>query len=705
MSHTPLVIYVLWHPAADEAAVLASEVYRWFHASSDDLLRSGMGVPVFFRSKAGDEARGMPRPIQFDEADCNIVVVLAEQQMVADPSWAAYLTEIGDRPANLCVVPVALHPSAYRLPGVLRQLNFLRIDERNDPPLDAEGRRARRIPRLLRQLTEVIGRQLAEQLAALSSDDGRHQPLTIFLSHAKRDGLEVAEAVRSTIQNSGRLRAFFDDSDLPVGHAFAAELEHAAVTGSAAMMVVVSDAYAARPWCRREVALARKPRRDPAAACCWWIQPVLVVDALTSTPSRNIPELGNATVVRWSAERTLETIDLLMLEVLLGSYHRLRARRITGAKGRHVISWTPDLPTLSSLLGQIGEPVTEIVYPGHALPQTDLQSLREYFSGIKLRTFEETERPPDATPRITGERVVGLSTAFNEDLGPLGFGHEHLEEITLRIARCIVDVGGRIAFGGMLNSSGLTETLLTLVRTLSADDDASEGPRVPPVLSYQRWPSLPDADRIAGDVGISEYVLIDNPAAAKDRLADDRRVASPRRARELAHTLSAMRDAMTRGGTLTTAGRPARALDARIVVGGIRVSFNGCMPGVLEEVLYALEQRRPVYVIGGFGGAAGALARAILSGDDPPELDVPYHRDRSSNFRMLETGLVESNETRRIDDLFSRLRGVIAEVRSDIPGRLDNGLDREDNLRLMQSDHVAEIISLLGRGLSRRLAD
>jgi hypothetical protein len=703
MSQTPLVIYVLWHPAAADAAALASEVYRWFHASSDDLVRSGMGVPVFFRSEAGDEARGTPRPIQFDEADCNIVVVLAEQNMVADSSWARYLTEIGDRPEKDCVVPVALHPSAYRLPGVLRQLNFLRIDERNDPPVDADGRRARRIPRLLRQLTEVIGRQLAARLAA--SADGAHEPLTIFLSHAKRDGVEVAEAVRSTIQNSGRLRAFFDDSDLPVGHAFAAELERAAVTGSAAMMAVVSDAYAARPWCRREVALARKPRRDPAAACCWWIQPVLVVDALTSTPSRSIPELGNATVVRWSPERTLETVDLLMLEVLLGSYHRLRARRIKEEKGRQVISWTPDLPTLSSLLRQIDEPVTEIVYPGHALPQTDLRSLREHFAGVRLRTFEETERPKDATPRVAGERVVGLSTAFNEDLGPLGFGREHLEEITLRIARCIVDVGCRIAFGGMLNSSGLTETLLTLVRTLSADDDESGRARVPPILSYQRWPSLPDADRIASDVGISEYVLIDNPAAAADRLADDRRVASPRRARELAHTLSAMRDAMTRGGTLTTAGRPAPALDARIVVGGVRVSFNGCMPGVLEEVLYALEQRRPVYVIGGFGGAAGSLARAILSGNHLPELEVPYHRARSSNFRMLETGLAATSEASRIDDLFSRFRLAIAEVRSDIPGRLDNGLDREENLRLMESDHVAEIISLLGRGLSRRLAD
>ena len=706
MSHTPLVIYVLWHPAATEAAALASEVYRWFHASSDDLLRSGMGVPVFFRSAPRDRTGGTPRPIQFDEADLNVVVVLAEQNMVADPSWAQYLTGIGDLRTNACIVPVALHPSAYRVPEVLRQLNFLRLDERDDPPVDAVAQRARALPRLVRQLTEVIGRQLAAQLAAVSAaiDGGTQQPLTIFLSHAKRDGIDVAEAVRSTIQNNGRLRAFFDDSDLPVGHAFAAELERAAVTGSAAMMAIVSDAYAARPWCRKEVALARKPRRDPAADHCWWIQPVLVVDALKSSPSRSIPELGNATVVRWSPEGALATVDLLMLEVLLGSYHRLRARRIQPANGRHVISWTPDVPTLLSLQHQAGEPVKEVVYPGHALPQTELQSLRDQFTALELRTFEETERPPDQAPAVTSERVVGLSTAFNEDLGPLGFGREHLEEVTLRIARCIVDVGGRIAFGGMLNSSGLTETLLTLVRTLSADDDAPSTTRVPRVLSYQRWPSLPGPDRIASDVGISEYVLIDNPMPAGDRLADDARVASPRRARELAHTLSTMREAMTRGGRLTSAGRPAPALHARIVVGGKRIGFNGCMPGVLEEVLYALEQSRPVYVVGGFGGAAGTLARAVLFDEQQPDLEIAYHRERSSNFRVLELGLAQSDERHHIDTLFPRLRRAIAEVRADIAGRLDNGLDREENLRLMLSDHVAEIAWLLRRGLARRLA-
>jgi hypothetical protein len=706
MSHTPLVIYVLWHPASAEAGALASEIYRWFHASSDDLLRSGMGIPVFFRSEPSDESSGTPRAIRFQEADCNVVVVLAEQHMVADPAWTRYLVETGSPDRSVRLVPVALHPSAYRLPDVLRQLNFLRLDERNDPPADAAGVRARRIPRLLRQLSEVIGRQLAAQLdESATADEGAPAPLTIFVSHAKRDGVDIAEGIRATIQNNGRLRAFFDDSDLPVGHAFASELEQAAVSGSAAMIAVVSDAYAARPWCRREVALARKPRRDGPRPRCWRIHPVLVIDALNSKPSRCIPELGNATVVRWSAEGALGMVDLLMLEVLLGAYHRLRARQIEPAEGRQVISWTPDVPTLLSLQQQAGEIVQQVAYPGHALPETEAQLLREYFPALQLRTFEEVERPPHPITLRARERVVGLSTAFNEDLAPLGFGREHLEEVTLRIARCIVDVGGRIAFGGMLNSSGLTETLLTLVRTLSADDDApSDGARVPRVLSYQRWPSLPAPERIASDVGISEYVLIDNPAPAETRLADDSRVASPTRARQLALTLSAMRDAMTNGGRPTSAGRTAPPLDARIIVGGVGIGYNGCLPGVLEEVLYALERRCPVYVVGGFGGAARILANAVLSGEPQRELHPAYHREHSSGFAALERGFEQSGNPHHIEGLFNRLHQVIGEIRSDVARRLDNGLDHDENVRLMQTDHIAEIVWLLRKGLARRLA-
>ena len=97
--------------------------------------------------------------------------------------------------------------------------------------------------------------------------------------------------------------------------------------------------------------------------------PVLAVDHLQGAPTRGIPELGNATLLRWNPALAAGALDLLMLEVLLAGYHRLRAREVPALPGRHVVSWTPDLPTLLALQRQAPD-VVEVCHPGHALPKT-----------------------------------------------------------------------------------------------------------------------------------------------------------------------------------------------------------------------------------------------------------------------------------------------------------------------------------------------
>jgi hypothetical protein len=704
-SNTPLAIYAVWHPACREAAPLASEIYRWFHASSGDLLRSGMGIPVFFRSQPMHAGVATPRPIEIGEADLNVVVVLADAEMVSSPAWRDYLDSIARTELRALVTPVALHPSAYRLPESLRRLNFLRVDERDDPPAGTAATTARRVSRLLRQLSEIIGRQVAAMLASPTASDAPARPpppLTIFLSHAKRDGVEVAAALRSGIQDHGRLRAFFDDSDLPVGHSFASELEHAAAAGSVAMIAIVSDAYAARPWCRREVTLARTPCEDPEHPRCWSIQPLLAVDALAGAPTRSIPELGNATLIRWTPEATMEIVDLLMLEVLLAGYHRLRARRVPRAPGRHAISWTPDLPTVLMLQRAAKTPIAEICHPGHGLPESDARTLRNAFPAVRVRTFEAVEEPAPPGPPLNGQ-PIGLSSGFNDELGALGLGREHLEEATVRIGRCIVESGGAIAFGGMLRSSGLAETLLTLARTLTTDEDSPAAGATPAarVLSYQRWPALPDSAQIGADAGICEYVSIAH-GPADERLEYDPRIRSPERARQLAFALSEMRRAMTKGGCTTSAGRPAPPLAASIVVGGLRTDFNGFMPGIFEEALYALEAGIPVYVVGGFGGAGGLLAKALTGASPPPELQAEFHRQHSARVALLMTGLKAHEEEDVLDRLFDRLNAQLARVRANLAVGLGNGLDAGQNARLMETDHVAEVIGLLRLGLTTR---
>lgn len=709
MSLSPLTLYVLWHPKAADGAALASAAYRWFHASSDDLLRSGMGVPVFFRSAPAGDGSAAPRPVEVAQAALSVVVVLAEAHMVSDPTWTAYLQALADQGPSVLVVPVALHPSAYRLPQNIRRLNFLRVDDRSDPPASPEETLQRRTPRMLRQLTEIIGRRLAAQLAAPAGANAAAgaapPPLTIFISHAKRDGVDVAEALRSSIQDHGRLRAFFDDSDLPVGHSFASELERAARVGSAAMIAVVSDAYASRPWCRREIALARTPRRQAAHPHCWSIQPMLVVDTLASAVTRNIAELGNASSVRWRPENALSAVDLLMLEVLLSGYHLLRARNVAPRPGRQVISWPPDVPTLLALQREAGEALDEVVYPGHALPLTELRSLQHAFPALRLRTFEEVENPvaPGPPPALAGG-LVGLSAGYHPDLGRLGLGRDHLDEVTLRITRGIVEAGGTVAFGGMLKSSGLTETLLTLVRTLTDDeeDDAAAPARPSRIISYQRWPALPTPEEIAADVGICEYVLIDSPVPAPDRLTADRRVQSPERARQLALSLSAMRHAMAHGGQRTSTGRVSAPLAARIVVGGLCCDFNGFLPGILEEALYALEARSPLYIVGGFGGGAQLLARAVLDATRPVEFDPAFHLERSENFRTLGEGMRAHGGNERLTALFERMNAALDRLRADPAAGLDNGLTDSENRLLMSTESVTQISLLLRLGLMRR---
>ncbi|WP_374982281.1 hypothetical protein [Salmonella enterica] len=63
-------------------------------------------------------------------------------------------------------------------------------------------------------------------------------------------------------------------------------------------------------------------------------------------------------------------------------------------------------------------------------------------------------------------------------------------------------------------------------------------------------------------------------------------------------------------------------LHARIIVGGRLTGYSGRMPGIIEEASLALRESIPLFIVGGFGGAAGLLTdlvagQALESGRQP----------------------------------------------------------------------------------------
>lgn len=133
-------------------------------------------------------------------------------------------------------------------------------------PIHELGERAIR-PAMLAMLLLHECRLLLASGAPLQSSGG--QPpghLRLFISHAKIDGLPLAQALRHQIKSIGWLSGFYDADDLPAGCNWQRELERG--VGSSLIIILRTDVYDSRHWCQQEVRWADE-----------YVTPAVLIDA------------------------------------------------------------------------------------------------------------------------------------------------------------------------------------------------------------------------------------------------------------------------------------------------------------------------------------------------------------------------------------------------------------------------------------------
>ena len=81
--------------------------------------------------------------------------------------------------------------------------------------------------------------------------DMTQDKLKLFISHAKRDGLVVAENLRNSLRSKTKLDSFFDKNDIIEGVDFEKQIKEN--VKSSLLMVLDSDAYGTRQWCQKEI--------------------------------------------------------------------------------------------------------------------------------------------------------------------------------------------------------------------------------------------------------------------------------------------------------------------------------------------------------------------------------------------------------------------------------------------------------------------
>lgn len=257
--------------------------------------------------------------------------------------------------------------------------------------------------------------------------------------------------------------------------------------------------------------------------------------------------------------------------------------------------------------------------------------------------------------------TVAISTSESPDMPALGLSDEHLRDAMVEIARHLLSLGARLAYGGDLRVRGFSELLFELVARHRRD--AEYGDDRTGVINYLAWPvhiskAVADLEQISSDfTGSAElvYLTLDgSPLTLAERRA---LTASQPTDEQWGSGLTAMRHKM-RSET-----------NARVLLGGRVDQYKGIMPGIAEEALLSLQGQQPLFLMGGFGGCARDVAETL-------GLVTPW-----------------------------------AGSRSDWPGRcefktftaadLKNGLTPEENATLARTPHVDQAVTLILRGLLR----
>jgi hypothetical protein len=188
--------------------------------------------------------------------------------------------------------------------------------------------------------------------------------------------------------------------------------------------------------------------------------------------------------------------------------------------------------------------------------------------------------------------TVGLSVSESADLPRLGLSARHCELAVAELARAILIAGGSIVYGGRLGPGTFTEILLDEVARYG---DARHALTI--CLADSEHRKLPDDELREQRTRLSmsaEIACLDGQGNPINRPHDPLPPAA-----KPAEALSGMRRHIT------------ALCDARVVVGGRLTGYQGAMPGVVEEAILSLRAKQRLYVAGGFGGAAAAIARTL----------------------------------------------------------------------------------------------
>lgn len=636
---TPLAIVVAYDMQFTEGLSIYEDLYHLLCRNANEPLVDGLDIPVYFQTNQEDgNIYDVRKAINADKV---VVLLLVDLCMFNSSTWANYINELVNDEKNgvVKVLPVALCQYAFDINHELGKQQYIRLKSFDIRDCWKEF--------LIRFYDDLIRTLCKSQ-----------EKLQIFISHTKKDedrmGIEKANELKAYLRADTKLNSFYDANDILDGYSFGDQIKEN--LKKSLLVILETSTYSDREWCRIEAIVGKEN-----------YVPTVVVSLFNGVIPRTFPYLGNTPKIRFDGSWD-DVLCLLLRTALDKYYEEIYLENFSQANSKVI----PMMPEFINIGGVDG--VNQILYPEPPLGNEELEVVKRQFPTITFNTPSQIF----AASRFLEGKNVAISISESPDSSSLGIGKAMFEDLSVELARHLLVSGAHLVYGGDLRPGGFTELFKDLAYQYGIYEKDKTLKNY--FTNYLAWPIY---------IGMTPATQAEykscrvhcQKAAIPDTIPTDLhgQMVPPNTVEKLyywAESLKAMRQEMESN------------IDARIILGGRVAGFKGYMPGLYEEAINAANSKHPIYLLGGFGGAAYRLIK-LIKGETTSE-EMFGECCSYSSYQEFVSFLDKEKEQMNFNalDVFSNNMDI-----------LKNGLTKEDNERLFVTTNVTEIIALVLKGL------
>lgn len=658
----PLAVNFVWNFADSSAVIPIIDVVRKsFARDKDKPFSRGLNIPLFyFGSQNSNEIpSGNPHTL----AKKNIIFVFTSVNTIGRENWRKYVEELPVS-STASIMPIAIDRDGLGHKGSLDGLNCIRV---YDWPADNKD---------LHAIVSLAHEIYRYGCPSINPDDtGKSSSITIFLSHAKAGdtGKLHSEEIKSFIDNTNMNR-FFDSTEISPGFPFDQEIEKNVQKST--LVAIESDAYSSRYWCQREILSAKQHNR-----------PIVVVNCLNDYEDRIFPAASNVPCVHVSSDSPISQRDILrilssaILETIrhCHSMQCLEFYKDIGWIGSDCeLSARP--PEIRQVLKLKSSDKKKICYPEPPIYSNEA----DWHGYLGIETFTPLWSASERNC-LAQERVgISISEVHGDGFSSNHIHADHLIRLAQDLSRHLLARSATLIYGGDLRPDGFTEFILDEAAILKD----RIGGNLPIIENHLAWPlyvSEPEIvswrarysqvmktveHEIPGDVatGVSKDVILPPN--------------TPNNSYIWSRCLTEMREKSIASSTV------------RIYAGGKLFGYKGKMPGVLEEIVLAINSQKPLFLLGAFGGVVGNVCSIFLNNDAPEALTEEWQISHNAGyFDVQALARTHGNgcDYKTVVESIQKLKA------SELASRC--GLSEGEYKRIMCSPFIDECLHLILKGL------